>query len=179
MRKLSLDDTWDYTKRMWKWVAFQKEVLKDERSVDLLKKVWLQENAPEFVGMVSSCFFCYKHTGVCEETCPGWLVDKSFDCFSDAYDYSNKPAAFYREILRLDAIRTAAPVVPEHKWVHGDVFENFIGFWIYLVRAGKPCVTTINSPHLGGVPEVQLNNRCGDVQFLFNIEDALSDRGIV
>jgi len=181
MRKLTLDEIWDCTKRMWKWVAFQKEVLKDERSVDELKKAWLRENAPDCVTMQSDCFFCQEKyvrtegSGLCSTQCPGSLVDGPFNCCASAHNYEEEPGAFYREILRLDAIRTAKP--PKHVWKHGDVFSNH-------VIGTQICI------HLNGVFRcIDLNGESGtfDVQtrpaakpkFLFNIKDALSDRGLV
>ena len=185
MRKLSLDDTWDYTKRIWEWIAFQKEVLEDGRSIRELKKAWLKENAPEFVGeLKGDCFFCKargKNLGDsvlrCPE-CPGTLVDIKFQCCNFAYSWHKEPGAFYREILRLDAIRTAVPVVVEHVWVHGDVFRNHAGsVLMYLERADG--IMSVNLLHTGcaGTPEIQMRS-VAKPKFLFNIEDALSDRGI-
>lgn len=170
MRKLTLDETWDYTKRMWKWIAFQVEVLKDKRSVVLLKETWLKENAPEFVNITSSCFFCAAQDDGCIG-CPGKLVGV-FNCCDPEYHYNEKPGAFYREILRLDEIRTAAP--PEHVWVHGDVFKNSVcGDWIYLEPGGVPRVMCITRPEgdsdTGSTPDLQLFT----ATFLFNIKDRL------
>lgn len=142
MRKLSLDNTWDYTKQMWKWIAFQKEVMEIEGTVSELKEAWLEENAPEFLGMTSNCFFCYSHDSSCEETCPGSLVAGSWSCCDSTHNYYAKPGAFYREILRLDAIRTAEPVVVEPTFEVGDVFYRDIecdsGHYVLLkVKDGK------------------------------------------
>ena len=113
MRELTTDQIWDYTKRMWKWVAFQKVVLKDPRSVTELKHVWLKENEPEFRGIDLGCFFC-EVAGGCDrcDRCPGRAVDPGFTCrdFGSPHHYNRRPGAFYREILRLDEIRTAKPV---------------------------------------------------------------------
>ena len=184
MRKLTLNETWDYTKRMWYWVAVRKEVYKDERSVEKLKKVWLGENAPEFRDITSGCFFCDAQSGACVE-CPGKLVDRTFICNNPDYYYRNKPGAFYREILRLDAIRTAAP--PEHVWEHGDVFKTSWGsVMIYIVLDAKNLVYCILGTHdrleeyshpSTAAPNTQY---ClADATFLFNIKDALTDRGLV
>ena len=182
MRKLSLDEIWDYTKRMWKWIAFQVEVLKDERSVTELKKVWLKENEPEFTRMISDCFFCQNHDECCcDTTCPGSLVEKGFSCCASAHHYENKPGAFYREILRLNAIRTAElPVVElpvvEHEWVHGDVFRNGSGYMMYLnLGYGEDSMVWIDRKLVVSCTITEYRRDC---TFLFNIADALSDRGI-
>jgi hypothetical protein len=168
MRKLSIDETWDYTKRMWKWVAFQVEVLKDERSVFTLKKVWLEENEPEFTGMVSDCFFCQNRVGDCDTTCPGSLVEKGFSCCNLAHHYEDHPGAFYREILRLDAIRTAVP--PEHQWEHGDVFLHGDITMIYLTPYTGPELRSISCECMGCC---EPKNYLPEATFLFNIKDKL------
>ena len=194
MRKLTIDDIWRYTKRMWKWVAFQKEVLKDKRNVCDLKVVWLKENAPEFVGeLQEDCFFCDVGEGGCCDctACPGVVVDPAFTCvgYNNPHHYDSHPGAFYREILRLDAIRTAVPVVVEppvveHEWVHGDVFHTSWGsIMIYIELKEKPLVYCIRANHFGYAPPDVAAPNLGIViegaTFLFNIKDALSDRGIV
>jgi hypothetical protein len=176
LKKLTIDETWDYTKRMWKWIAFQK-FCGDERDVIILKKVWLEENALEFVDIAESCFFCEATIGC--STCPGKLVDDDFYCMggNNPYQYYYHPGAFYREILRLDAIRTAKPVVPvksEHEWVHGDVFRNVAGIQIYLEPYPKPIVVNLGHTNSGGTPEVQLPG--DDTVFLFNIRDIIKDK---
>lgn len=180
MRKLSLDDTWDYTKLMWKWIAFRKEVLKDERSVYELKKAWLKENTPEYSHIQDKCFFCEASTLGCTG-CPGRAVDPKFNCntLNSSYHFYDRPGAFYREILRLDAIRTAKPVepvvptVPEHKWVHGDVFSNHVfPAQMCAEREHKLiCVNLLNS-NSGGDLEFQ-TRPAAEPKFLFNIKDKL------
>jgi hypothetical protein len=176
MRKLTLDETWSYTKRMWEWIAFRIDTMLDGRSVEELKKVWLKENAPEFVNKLEAdCFFC-QETGDCSCTkCPGRLVAPEFDCqgSNNPYHYHAHPGAFCREILRLDAIRTAEPVVPvkpEHEWVHGDVFKNSAGRQVYCLHEGKPIIVNFDIACGGfGTPLVQLE----EAEFLFNIIDKL------
>ena len=137
MRKLSLDDTWDYTKRMWKRIAFQKEVLKDKRSVTELKRLWIEENATGISVVPSACFFCtYSGDGGCSNSCPASLVEPNFNCCDANHHYDHHPGAFYREILRLDAIRTAVPpepVVVAQELRHGD-------YGYYLGHKSDPCV---------------------------------------
>lgn len=176
MRKLDTDQVWDYTKRMWKWVAFQTEVLRDERAISELKRAWLVENEPEFLGMTANCFFCYKHDGLCEETCPGSLVAGSWSCCDSAHNYCAKPGAFYREILRLDAIRTAEPVKPEHEWVHGDVFKfetkNDYGTMIYLDHVGQ-IIPKLEYVDKTSVVCSKLSYYLDAATFLWNIKDKL------
>ncbi len=169
MRKLTIDEIWDYTKRMWKWVAFQK-FCGDERSVHKLKEMWLEKNEPEFTGMISNCFFCQNREGCCDTTCPGTLVEEGFSCCDSAHNYEDKPGAFYREILRLDAIRTAEPVVVDHVWVHGDVYDagHSIGMYIASGCHGD-IVVNLEFPNRCGTPAIQLK----DSTFLFNIKSKL------
>lgn len=65
-------------------------------------------------------------------------------------------------------------------WVHGDVFQNCVGTWIYLIWNDEPHVLDLNRSQTGGTPEIQLEG--DDVEFLFNVndivKDALSDRGL-
>ena len=65
----------------------------------------------------------------------------------------------------------------EHKWVHGDIFHNCVGTQIYLEPYNGPIVVSLSHKKSGGTPDVQLKG--DDVKFLFNIKDALSDRGII
>jgi hypothetical protein len=179
MRKLTLDETWDYTKRMWKWIAFQREVLEDGRDVYTLKVAWLKENEPEFVEMEDKCFFCHVTIGC--GGCPGRVVDSSFNCntYKSPHHFYDHPGAFYREILRLDAVRTAVPaepvvpVEPEHEWVHGDVFETKTGgtVMVHLIINGtQPVVYVLDYP---GPGEGSVDYCLKDATFLFNIKDKL------
>ena len=176
MRNLSLDETWDYTKRIWKWVAFQKEVLKDERDVEALKQIWLEENAPEFVGITVSCFFCESQidSGSCSDNCPGKLVDTEFTCYNPAYNYRDHPGAFYREILRLDAIRTAVPVMVKPEWVHGDVFKNGSGHMMYLnPMNGRGSMEWLDTRMVASC-SIEMYRK--DCTFLFNINTVIKDK---
>lgn len=175
MRKLSIDETWDYTKRMWYWIAIRKEVCGDGRDVQTLKAAWLEENASEFVHMEAQCFFCEAHQNSCNKTCPASLVKGQgpFDCCNTAHHYEDEPGAFYREILRLDAIRTAEPVVVEHEWKEGDVFRCYTGEILVYVKDNN------RDPHVFGVTKSFTDECLVDVNidesaaFLFNIEDKL------
>jgi hypothetical protein len=174
MRKLTIDETWDYTKRMWKWVAFRIDTMLDERSVVQLKEVWLKENAPEFTGMTSDCFFCQNREGCCGTTCPGALVESGFSCCDPDHNYEDKPGAFYRKILRLDAIRTAAP--PEHEWMRGDVLKCYDGTVVVCIQEKGEQIRVF------GVNEREPNEYSADINldheatFLFNIRDIIKDK---
>lgn len=178
MRKLSTNETWDYTKRMWKWIAFRKDTMLDTRSVLELKRVWLRENAPEFVGIEKDCFFC-EEAGGCSQChkCPGRAVDSGFNCqgHDNPHQYQNHPGAFCREILRLDEIRTAKPVVVEHVWKHGDVFETKTGgtVMVHLILHNGPVVYVLD---YSGPGEGTVSYCLKDATFLFNIKTVIKDK---
>ena len=179
MRKLSLDEVWDYTKRMWAWIAFQKEVKENEQSVEKLKGMWLIQNAPEFIHMASRCFFCEACKGSsCDTGCPGSLVGGRFCCCDPAHNYQDKPGAFYREILRLDKIRTAKLVVPAHVWKHGDVFRNnvdVIMVYIQTILGDAEHVFCVSGNCAGHSNADYVHAQLENATFLFNIKNALSD----
>lgn len=103
MKKRTLNQTWTLCLRMWKRIA--KEWDGDvNNSVWDLKFKWLKEN--EFIGLKGACFFCDVAGDDCY-LCPGYLVDSSFVCSNDSYDYESNPVAFYKELLRLNRIRKA------------------------------------------------------------------------
>lgn len=182
MRKLTIDEIWGYTKRMWKDIAFWKEVLEDKRPVEALKGVWLEENAPEFVNKLEdNCFFCDARTWRCSSTCPGSLVEPNWSCCYSPHNYKKKPAAFYREILRLDAIRTAAP--PEHEWVHGDVFEFDAlfdyGTMVYLSIIGDEGEEdVVRYVDRMCNPYSELKYYLDSATFLFNINTTIEERDV-
>ena len=103
IKMTKLNRAWKNCLRMWKWIA---EVYDGIICVDDLKKQWLKKH--RFIkDIYNSCFFC-KYTdnknNDCKN-CPAVLVDEDFNCCSKEYGYSDKPKAFYAEILRLNAIR--------------------------------------------------------------------------
>ncbi len=184
MRKLTIDEIWDYTKRMWKRIVFQKEVLEDKRSVATLKRVWLKENAPEFSSIEEGCFFCEEAGGcnVCDK-CPGRAVDIKFTCkgLNSPHHFNYHPGAFYREILRLDEIGTAAlvvPVVVGHEWKVGDVFECYTGEILVYVKDNDEDLHVLGATEFFADEYMVDVNADESATFLFNIADALSDRGI-
>ena len=105
MKKLSLEQTWRYCLKMWKWIAL-KYIENPQRDVHDLKVQWSKENGLESP-RESYCLFCQyaaDHENVCGH-CPGCLVDPDFSCFNTEYDWEGKPLAFYQELLRLNQIR--------------------------------------------------------------------------
>ena len=175
-RKLSIDETWNYIKQMWADIAFKKEVLKDERSITQLKRAWLKENEPGFVGMTSNCFFCEAQDGNCAK-CPGKAVDRKFSCMNAGYEFQNKPGAFYREILRLDEIRTAKP--PEHVWKHGDVFEDRDAWFVCLAFAvgEKLRIFCLDELPIHNSVHPDYLESCPDkTTFFFNIKDIINEK---
>lgn len=68
------------------------------------------------------------------------------------------------------------PPKPAHVWVHGDVFENHVDVtMIYLVIDKEPQLFCLTGACIGH----NVNTYLKDATFLFNIKDALSDRGIL
>ena len=89
---------------MWRWVAAMK-AKNPRRFISTLKKQWLRENKIKIAGD-TDCFFCEEiiNASGCRK-CPGKLVDFYFSCIALEHHYIQKPAAFYRELLRLNRIR--------------------------------------------------------------------------
>ena len=111
MRKLSLDMTWTECLRMWKWIS--RQWLDPNHlglSVGMFKRIWLENNGyPTHVDESMNCFFC-RYAGVtrnfvqdCTE-CPGALIDKTFRCSMEKYNYEQLPREFYQELRRLHKI---------------------------------------------------------------------------
>lgn len=105
MKKLSLDKTWFYCLKMWRWIARQIKA-HPYSSVEVLKTKWLEKNG--FKSVISGCFFCAYGTrwsAACLN-CPAKKVDRDFHCFGHReYHYCKKPIAFLKEITRLNRIR--------------------------------------------------------------------------
>ena len=98
MKKRTLNQTWTLCLRMWRSVAGKWITGAD---VCILKKEWVKEN--EVSAGPGNCFFC-NYAETCLD-CPGGLVDASFHCWNEKYDYETNPPAFYKELLRLNRIR--------------------------------------------------------------------------
>ena len=100
MEKKTLNQTWILCLQMWRWIA--KRWKGNDGDVWGLKYKWLKENG--FTRVQGACFFCNFAGDDCD-LCPGYLVDSSFMCSNDSYDYESNPVAFYQELLRLNRIR--------------------------------------------------------------------------
>jgi hypothetical protein len=108
MEHLTLNRAWELC--LEEWVDVVVEWLKDKTQViPDLKAKWMRK----FDGEVwNNCFFCEYSTqqphghyeSICQG-CPGKLVDKTFRCFDENYDFETNPDLFLAEIRRLDQIR--------------------------------------------------------------------------
>ncbi len=110
-----LDRCWKNCLRMWKWIT---ENWNAKCDIDNMKYEWLAGHGFRRKSIFSNacCFFCehqathgrghFEYRGVpkCKH-CPGVYVSKTFDCYAKTYHYENKPKAFYRKLLQLDAKR--------------------------------------------------------------------------
>ncbi len=108
MKKLTLNETWKLCLKMWKWIAAESKKLPGS-STPALKIQWVCMNGFSVDEICGNCFFCEyddELNRTCE-FCPGKKVDRSFDCCNSNYNYSSKPAAFYKELCRLNKIRSA------------------------------------------------------------------------
>lgn len=100
MKKRTLNQTWTLCLRMWRSIAKNHN---ERRNISRQKASWAKENGFKRLEIAGNCFFC-DYAGSCEE-CPGRLVDNSFQCENNAYNYADKPIEFYQELLRLNRIR--------------------------------------------------------------------------
>ena len=104
MKERTLNQTWILCLRMWRWITKTKAE-NPRRWISTLKRQWLHENQIKIVGD-HDCFFCeWIDDGSSCARCPGRLIDFNFNCHREAYHYVRKPAAFYKELLRLNRIR--------------------------------------------------------------------------
>ena len=104
MKKRTLNQTWTLCLRMWRWIVKMK-AKNNRRWISTLKSQWLHLNNVKIEGS-HNCFFCElsnRHSSCVR--CPGKLVTRSFNCTNIMYHYKNQPAAFYKELLRLNRIR--------------------------------------------------------------------------
>ena len=105
-RKLSLDETWRRCLKMWKWIVENS----DNDDVPCLKKRYFQENR-RFKEPEELCYFCeydeHHYKKITCETCPGRMIDESFDCCDSDYYYKDRPKVFYKKLLELDKKRRA------------------------------------------------------------------------
>ncbi len=106
---ISLDETWEFCIKMTKWIA--EEMRRDSsQRVGTLKKAYLAQNHPD-LHLCNNCFFCdYDDDNDNEcKACPARLVESSFDCRNDAYNYYWRATDFHKELVRLNKIRKAKP----------------------------------------------------------------------
>ena len=103
MTKWTLNQTWKYCLKMWKWIAEQVQK-NNVWYIEELKQQWLQEHKFS-KNLCNNCFFCdYNEQDDCSG-CPGKLVTKSFDCCNHAYHFVHSPIKFYKKLLQLDKKR--------------------------------------------------------------------------
>lgn len=107
--KLTLDQTWTETLKMWKWISEKNMQPSDTYAiseiVDQLKREYMKLNYPEY-SIGSNCFFCLYTKGKTDcSTCPGKLVDKEFSCGTVGYSYDEEPVEFYQKLSELDKLR--------------------------------------------------------------------------
>lgn len=103
---MTLNKTWIECLKMWEWISAVVKVAGGYFDVENLKETWLENNGYE-EGLRNDCFFCeydYSRKGDCS-TCPGYLVDKTFDCLFTRYSFDGNPVAFYKKLVSLNKKR--------------------------------------------------------------------------
>lgn len=104
MKEMSLDQIWNECIKMGECVVQNHS----GESVITSKRQYIKDNN---IGVLrSDCFFCEtagKLSNNCTDCsrCPGVLVDKSFECEHEDYNYEYKPVEFLRKIKTLNRIR--------------------------------------------------------------------------
>ena len=104
--KLTLDEAWEKSLKMWKWIAEQEGV--NPSNVLEFKEKYIIKNEGAVIS--ANCYFCfYNHQeasgmGLCRQ-CPAVLVDAAFNCHRADYCHANKPVAFYNKLVELNDIR--------------------------------------------------------------------------
>ncbi len=102
IKELDLNQVWIECLAMWKWIY---EVYDGSVSVVDLKMRYSRKHK------VPMCSFCsYNRTyGDTDEIlctkCPGNLVDPTFNCHNDEYNYYDKPKEFYKKLLSMNKKR--------------------------------------------------------------------------
>jgi len=113
VKKLTLNQSWTWCLRMWRWIAKEKRQ-GSRKQVTTLKREF--RIAHGIKPIVNDCFFCehddghYSNKyGFCE-CCPGRSVDPAFHCeYHASYRWDKEPEAFYKKLLELNRIRKAQP----------------------------------------------------------------------
>lgn len=101
--KLTLNQTWKYCLRMWKWITEQ--IKKGNKaSIWTLKEEWLKNNGFKNKRIRDKCFFCNYCHQYCEK-CPACLIEGDFYCMDLDYDYIIEPIKFYNKLIQLNEKR--------------------------------------------------------------------------
>ena len=101
--KLSLNKTWQFCLRMWKWIADEKKNGRI-KSVYNLKNEWLRKNGFKDVRIIQRCFFCDYANDECFR-CPPRLINSSFDCMNNPYNWQYEPTKFYEKLVEINKKR--------------------------------------------------------------------------
>lgn len=123
----TLDDAWAICLDMWDYIATQVSTDNNMKDIHSLKNTWLMEHGYADVDFAADCAFCqYKNMRFDEELeilvdknpsvddnelikrleheyddcewCPGFMIDRSFDCCDVDTHYSTKPVEFFNVI---------------------------------------------------------------------------------
>lgn len=109
----NLESCWKDCLDMWKSIADTARI-KPELNIAREKALWLYRNHKR---AYHNCFFCQYAINVGSpresidvkgygcRNCPGVLVDASFDCGDDYYDYEEQPILFYEKLVELNKKR--------------------------------------------------------------------------
>lgn len=103
---MNIDEVWKNCIEMWKYIS--ENYGGSLENVKALKGEWLEDHG--FKNIKNNCFFCEVAMGTCGN-CPGRLVDKSFSCLREEYDWCEKPVEFYNKICELNAIRVLPEII--------------------------------------------------------------------
>jgi len=109
-KKLTLNQAWSKCLKQWKYIV---ENLDSGEPVYVLKEKYIEEHESEYIN--ANCYFCeynVQHRRIDEfvckcKYCPGKLVNRRFSCDNVTYHYHDKPRAFYKKLLALNAKRKA------------------------------------------------------------------------
>ncbi len=110
MKRLTLDETWVFCLKMWKWIAKEARAGKDDR-IESLKREWLNKNGFSDIHVWGTCFFCEysvrrTNPNTCR-LCPAKRVNKVFSCYDEKYCWQTSPLKFYKKLCELNKLRLA------------------------------------------------------------------------
>ena len=100
-----LDKCWRNQMSLSRWLAQHKE---QYRSCYAAKSAWLRKRGYSIYELENECFFCdynRSHTRLGCVVCPGILVDETFSCMNDDYNYATEPKKFYNKLRSLNRKR--------------------------------------------------------------------------